>query len=102
LRGLDPGDREVIGSDLRTAQIGFPLGMPLCRPLGQGLHEVRTSLPSKREARLIFFQDDELLIVVAGFIKKTQATPAKELTLARRRQSEYMRNKTIPPKRQDL
>jgi hypothetical protein len=49
LRGLSVGERAVIGADLRTVQFGFPLGMPLCRPLGIALYEVRSSLPSKRE-----------------------------------------------------
>lgn len=92
LRNLAAEERAVIGADLRTVQIGFPLGMPLCRPLGNGLYEVRSSLPTKQEARLIFFQDDETLVVVCGFIKKTRATPESELKGARKRQGDYMRN----------
>jgi antitoxin HicB len=45
----------VIGEDLRAIELGFPLGLPLCRNLGGGLWEVRSTLPTKREARLIFF-----------------------------------------------
>ena len=77
LRSLNAEERAVIGADLRTVQIGFPLGMPLCRPLGDGLYEVRSSLPTGREARLIFFQDDETLAVVCGFMKKTRANRRK-------------------------
>jgi phage-related protein len=94
LRSLSARERAVIGADLRTVQIGFPLGMPLCRPLGNALYEVRSSLPSKREARLIFFQDAELLVIVCGFIKQTRATPESELKSARKRQAEYKKNKT--------
>ena len=93
MRGLSTEERAVIGADLRTLQIGFPLGMPLCRPLGNTLYEVRSSLPSKREARLIFFQDAEQLVVVCGFIKKTRSTPESELKNARKRQGEYKKNK---------
>ena len=93
LRGLSAEERAVIGADLRTVQIGFPLGMPLCRSLGSGLYEVRSSLPTKREARLIFFQDVETLVVVCGFVKKTRATPENELKAARKRQGDYKRNK---------
>ena len=93
LRGLSTEDRAAIGADLRTVQIGFPLGMPLCRPLGNALYEVRTSLPSKREARLIFFQDGELLVIVGGFIKQTRTTPQSELKNARKHQAEYRKNK---------
>ena len=83
----------LVGADLRTIQIGFPLGMPLCRPLKGGLFESRSSLSGKREARLIFFQDGERLIVVSGFIKKSRATPQSELENARRRKGEYKKNK---------
>ena len=93
LRNLSREDRAVLGADLRTIQLGFPLGMPLCRPLKGGLFESRSSLPGKREARLIFFEDGELLVVVCGFIKKTRATPAIELENARKRKAEYRRNK---------
>ncbi len=96
LRSLNAEERAVIGADLRTVQIGFPLGMPLCRPLGDGLYEVRSSLPTGREARLIFFQDDETLVVVCGFMKKTRATPESELKNARKRQGDYKRNKRNP------
>ena len=95
-RGLSAEERAAIGADLRTVQIGFPLGMPLCRPLGSGLYEVRSSLPTKQEARLIFFQDVETLVVVCGFIKKTKTTPESELKNARKRQGDYKKKKVKP------
>jgi phage-related protein len=88
-RALNREDRLVVGTDLATVQYGFPIGMPVCRPLGDGLYEVRSSLPSRREARLLFFQDVRGLVVVSGFIKKTQATPASELRTARDRKRSY-------------
>lgn len=90
---LDADERAVLGADLRTIQIGFPLGMPLCRPLGDGLYEVRSSLPTKKEARLIFFQDGRTLIIIGGFIKKTRTTPKSEIGTATRRKAEYASNK---------
>ena len=60
----------------------------LCRPLGQGLWEVRSTLPSRRIARLLFFVHDDRIGVVHGFIKKTRKTPADDLELARRRMKE--------------
>jgi len=62
--------------------------MPLCRSLGGGLWEVRTSLPSRRIARLVSFVDAGRIGVVHGFIKKTQKTPAADLDLAHRRMKE--------------
>jgi phage-related protein len=89
LRTLSRDEKLTIGADLRTVQIGFPLGMPLCRPLGDGLFEVRSSLPTKKEARLMFFQQGRDLVVVNGFIKKTQKTPADEIDKARSRKRLY-------------
>ena len=88
LRSLPADDRRAIGTDLVTVQFGWPIGMPLCRRLGGGLWEVRTTLPSRRIARLVFFVDDGRIGVVHGFIKKTQKTPDTELNLARTRQKE--------------
>jgi phage-related protein len=72
LRGLPPEDRRVIGADLATVQFGWPIGMPLCRALGNGSWEVRSKLPRQRIARLLFFAGDGRLGVVHGFIKKKQ------------------------------
>jgi phage-related protein len=82
LQSLLPEERRVIGFDLRLVQIGFPVGMPLCRPLRDGIYEVRSSLPTKKEARIIFFQNGNELIIIAGFIKKTAKTPLDQIDLA--------------------
>lgn len=91
LRGLPSEDRRAIGTDLATVQFGWPIGMPLCRPLGGGLWEVRSQLPSRRIARLLFFVREGRIGVVHGFIKKTEKTPAADLEIARRRMKEMQR-----------
>lgn len=88
LRGLPECDRRVIGADLALVQVGWPVGMPLCRPLSGGLWEVRSDLPSRRIARLLFFVHENRIGVVHGFIKKTQKTPPDDLELARKRMQE--------------
>jgi phage-related protein len=88
LRGLDKADRRAIGLDLMRVQFGWPVGMPLVRSLERGLWEVRCTLPSHRIARLILCFHDHTLVVLHGFIKKTQKTPAADLSLARRRMIE--------------
>ncbi len=88
LRTLPAGDRRAIGIDLRRVQIGWPMGMPLCRPLGSGLWELRSHLPSRRIARLIFFVEDSEIYIVHGFIKKSRKMPAEDLTLAKKRLQE--------------
>jgi phage-related protein len=88
LQGLDKDDRYAIGTDILTVQRGWPLGLPLCRSLGRDLWEVRSTLPSKRIARLIFAFDDGELVILNGFIKKTQKTPQDEIDLAHKRLKE--------------
>ena len=83
LRGLDKDDRHTIGLDLMRVQFGWPIGRPLVGSLKDGLWEVRSSLPSQRIARLILCFQDQMLVVLDGFIKKTQKTPADDLEIGR-------------------
>ena len=89
LRGLAPKDRNIIGQDLMRVQFRWPVGMPLCRPLGGGLWEVRSDLTSNRIVRVLFCFSEGRLIALHGFIKKTQKTPDAELELARKRMREF-------------
>jgi phage-related protein len=88
LRALPEDDRREIGRDLMRVQWRWPVGMPLCRSLGNGLWEVRSSLASKRIARVIFCAHDGELVMLHGFIKKTQKTPKADLDLAEERKKE--------------
>jgi phage-related protein len=85
LKSLNAQDRFCVGQNLMQAQWRWPVGMPLCRPMGNGLWEMRTDLPSKRIARVLFCLDKGKLVALHAFIKKTQKTPDDELRLARRR-----------------
>jgi phage-related protein len=89
LRGLDEADRNAVGQDLMRVQYRWPVGMPLCRPLGEGLWEVRSSLPGNRIARVLFSVHQEHIVALHGFIKKTQKTPDQDMALARRRKREF-------------
>ena len=88
LKGLGEADRRAIGNDLLRAQWRWPVGMPLCRPMGNGLWEVRTDLPTKRTARVLLCLYHEHLVALHGFIKKTRATPEEDLETARKRKKE--------------
>jgi phage-related protein len=90
IRAQPLDDRRVIGRDLKVLEIGYPVGMPLCRHIEGDLWEVRSSLPSKREARLIYFYDGkrQMIVVVSGFVKTTRSTPKREINLAQRRRKE--------------
>jgi phage-related protein len=83
--------RAIIGQDLMRLQFRWPVGMPLCRPLGDGLWEVRSNCPGNRIARLLFCLVDGKIVVLHGFIKKTQKTPDDDMKLARRRKREFDR-----------
>lgn len=75
LRGLGEKDRNAIGQDLMRVQYRWPVGMPLCRAIGDGLWEVRSDLVSKAIARMLFSIQDGKILVLHGFIKKTRKTP---------------------------
>lgn len=74
-------DRKMIGDDIKTVQFGWPLGMPLVRKLKSHLWEVRIQLVS-RIARVIFTVDDNTMVLLHAFIKKSQATLQEDLALA--------------------
>ena len=62
--------------------------MPVCRPLGRGLWEVRSNLPGNRIARVIFCIAQRQMVLLHGFVKKTRKTPDEDLALARKRMKE--------------
>lgn len=57
-------------------------------PLGTGLWEVRSTLPSRRIARVLFCVAGGELMLLHGFIKKTQKTPPGDLQIAMKRMKE--------------
>jgi phage-related protein len=91
LLSLPEMERQAIGKDLLRAQWRWPVGMPLCRPLGDGLWEIRTDLATKRTARVLICLYRGHLVALHGFIKKTRATPEEDLVLARKRRRELER-----------
>lgn len=85
---LSDEDCRVIGFDIAQVEFGWPVGMPVCRPLGGGLWEVRSNVTNGRIARVVFCIAHGRMILLHGFIKKTQRTPSADLELARKRQKE--------------
>jgi phage-related protein len=88
LSDLPRQDKRTVGRDIAKVQFGWPIGMPLCRSLAGGLWEVRSSLASKREARVLIAFHDGVLVALHAFIKKGQKTPSGDLTMARDRLKE--------------
>lgn len=93
LRELPRVDRRIVGAGLKDLEFGWPIGMPLCRALGGGLFELRVSLRSRRIARVMVCVHEGELVALHVFIKKTQKTPAGDMTLARSRKRQLERAK---------
>lgn len=87
LRGLDKEDRRIIGTDIKTVEYGWPIGMPVCKPLGDGLFETRSRLRN-RIARVLFCIHENQMILLHGFVKKTDQIPKRDLDLARSRRAD--------------
>ena len=90
LKSLSVEDRRIIGADLKDVEYGWPVGMPLCRPISsrKGLWEVRSNLPGGRIVRVLFCIAHSRLVALQGFIKKSQKTPDRDLDLATKRMKE--------------
>lgn len=88
LKSLNPADRKLVGEDIKDVEFSWPIGMPLCRSLGNGLWEVRSQLTGGRIARVLFCVQDSQMVLLHGFIKKTQKTPKAEVSLAQKRMKE--------------
>lgn len=88
LRRFGDADRKILGEDIKDVEFSWPIGMPLCRPLGKGLWEVRSEMTQARIARVIFCINDGRMVLLHAFIKKTQKTPSDDLNLAMKRMKE--------------
>ena len=88
IKGLSSEDRQLVGRDVQKVEFGWPIGMPYCRGLGNGLREVRSALTDGKIGRVIFCVARGRMVLLHGFIKKTQKMPAKDLELARKRMTE--------------
>lgn len=85
LSELGKMDRRLIGEDIKTVEYGWPIGMPVCRAMGKGLYEVRSDITGSRIARVLFCINQNQMVLLHGFIKKTQKTPRAELDIAEKR-----------------
>ena len=92
LKELPREDKRIIGEDIKTAQLGWPLGMPLIRKIDKSLWEVRSTLPDGI-ARVLFTIDGDQMTLLHGFIKKSNKTPQNELKTATARLGNYWRQK---------
>ena len=89
LKKLPAVDKKIVGQDIMTVEVGWPIGMPTCDHIRDELWEIRSKLDTKRIARILFFLDGNHLVLLHGFIKKTQTTPKADIDLAFKRIGEY-------------
>jgi len=84
LKRLHRESCKTIGEDIKTLQFQWPIGMPLTRKMDENLWELRSHVASGI-ARTFFTIFDSKIVLLHGFVKKSQKTPSKELVVARRR-----------------
>jgi phage-related protein len=72
LKELDAEDRRIIGTDIRTVEFGWPVSIPMCRPLGLGLLEVRSTITKSRISRVLFCIHGERMVLLHGFIRRPE------------------------------
>ena len=88
LQSLPREECKTVGVDILKVQFAWPIGKPLVDNLSDGLWEIRSRL-GNRISRKLFAVVDEEIVLLHGFIKKTQKTPMDELELARKRKNQY-------------
>ena len=91
LKGLSREDRKTLGEDIKTVEIGWPLGMPLVRKLCDRLWEVRSDISDKRIARVLFTIKGSVMYLLHGFVKKAQSTPKTDLETAKDRRNNILK-----------
>nr|WP_176704665.1 type II toxin-antitoxin system RelE/ParE family toxin [Candidatus Magnetococcus massalia]CRH08271.1 conserved protein of unknown function [Candidatus Magnetococcus massalia]CRH08338.1 conserved protein of unknown function [Candidatus Magnetococcus massalia] len=84
LKKLPQSDRKAIGEEIKTVQFGWPLGMPVVRKMEPSLWEVRCPLTG-RIARILFTVEEDVMVLLHGFIKKSQKSPQQDLKTAKQR-----------------
>lgn len=80
---------------LRQLQQGKSLGMPGSRPMpdvGVNCHELRIR-DADKNWRIIYHIDDDAILILEVFSKKTQTTPKRVIDVCKKRLSKYDQDK---------
>ncbi|HEV8553104.1 MAG TPA: type II toxin-antitoxin system RelE/ParE family toxin [Casimicrobiaceae bacterium] len=93
LKSLPRDQRKTIGDDIAYVQFKWPIGKPRVDHLRGAVWEVRSSL-GNRIARTLFAVAGGQMVLLHGFIKKTQQTPNEEIELAEKRFKEWQHGET--------
>jgi phage-related protein len=92
LLSLSTKDKKIIGEDIKTVEFGWPIGMPVVRPLGDKLFEVRSTLENGDESRILFTIYENMMVLLHGFIKKSKKTRKHDLNLAKNRMRKFFKD----------
>ncbi len=82
---------KLLRLQLLLEQNGNTLTEPYSKHLEEGIFELRAQQGNNIARALYFFMVGQKIIITNGFIKKTQRTPKKELKLAKKYRTEYMK-----------
>jgi phage-related protein len=88
LQSLDKPVKIIVGEDISKVQFRWPLEMPLIRNLGGGIHELRSHVPNGI-IRILFMVTNKRMLLLHGFIKKTQKLPSQDYNIAKERVKNY-------------
>jgi len=88
LKDFNKEERQIIDRSIKYTQYSWPWNMPLIKPLGGGLMEIRTKLKD-RQVRIFFILHDSMIVLLHGFVKKTQKTPNNEMEIALKRAKQF-------------
>ena len=88
LKGLSKEQRRTLGEDIAYVQFKWPIGKPRVDHLRGAIWEVRSSL-GNRIARTLFAVVGGQMVLLHGFIKKTQRTSNDDIELAEKRFKEW-------------
>ena len=88
LKSLNSDERKRIGTDIAYVQFKWPIGKPRVDRVRGPIWEIRTTLRG-RIARVLFVVDGDELVLLHGFIKKTQKTANDDIELAETRWKEW-------------
>ncbi|MCP3852108.1 MAG: type II toxin-antitoxin system RelE/ParE family toxin [Gammaproteobacteria bacterium] len=91
LKTLETDYKKSIGEDIKLIQFRWPLGMPLVRKMETDLWEARSNLAHGNISRVFFTIYGSQMVLLHGFIKKSQKTPKKDIEQARRRKNEWFK-----------
>ena len=93
LLSLPKEERRQIGKDIAYVQYKWPIGKPRVDHLRSGIWEVRTNLES-RIARVLFAVSGQEIVLLHGFVKKTERTSTDDIRLAEKRWKEWQHGDT--------